>query len=197
MNPAVSVQSDAPDDPLFARDLLSHLKGFPSLGGMIAPEVSENQMCHVSLVPLTWCGLPQGLVGSQLLDATQIRRSSAGSGTEARHAQSATKVDENCPSGSISGPSPDAKCPSKVSPCQKSAVRLPTPAVEACLKSVANSKSCEMLARVVARDRGQPAGKEEGSETSDDNGPLPIAEVRTNSSLDNDTPPLAHAGRIT
>ena len=56
-----------------------------------------------SLAPLTFCGRPTGLVGSQFLDESQIRWSSAGSATEARHAQSLTKIGEHCPCRSISG----------------------------------------------------------------------------------------------
>ena len=54
---------------------------------MIAPK-------DVPVGPLTWRGLPTGLVGSQLLDESQNRWSSSGSGREARHAQSPTKFDE-------------------------------------------------------------------------------------------------------
>ena len=43
-----------------------------------------------------------------------------------------------------------------------------------CLKNVAVSKSLKELTREVVRVQGQPAGKEEDSETSDDNGPLPV-----------------------
>ena len=57
------------------------------------------------MAPLTWCGLPPALVGSQLPDATQMKWPSAGSGTEASHAQSHTMIDEDCPSCSISRPS--------------------------------------------------------------------------------------------
>ena len=63
---------------------------------------------------------------------------------------------------------PDSKRPSRENPYQKSAVRCPTPAVVAFLKSLIHSKSLEKLARVVARLRGQPASKEEDSETSDE-----------------------------
>ena len=113
-------------------------------------------MCYVSQVPRTWSGLPRGLVGSRLQDESQIRWSSGGS-----------------PSCSIFGPifqTPSAL--SRENPYQKSAVRCPTPAVVAFLKSLIYSKSLEKLARVVARLRGQPAGKEEDSETSDETAPL-------------------------
>ena len=70
---------------------------------------------------------------------------------------------------------PDAKRPSRVSPCQKTAVRCPTPAVAARLKSVTNSKSLQKQARVVSCARSRPAAvKEEDSETGDENGPSPV-----------------------
>ena len=80
---------------LIARDLrwLSHLKGPPLLGGRIAVEVLGIR-CVVS-------GTLPGLLGSQLLDESQTRWSSAGSGTEARHVQSLIKIDEHCPSYSF------------------------------------------------------------------------------------------------
>ena len=71
------------------------------------------------------------------------------------------KIDENCLSCSFLGPSsPDAKRQSRVSPCQKSAIRCPTPAVAPGPKSMTHSTSLGKLARVVARVQGQPAGKE-------------------------------------
>ena len=63
---------------------------------------------------------------------------------------------------------PDAKRPSRVSPCRKSAVRCLTPTVASCLKSVTNFKSREVLAREVARVQCQPAGKGEDKDTSDE-----------------------------
>ena len=115
-------------------------------------------MCHVSLVLLTWCGLLPGLVRSQLLDESQTRWSSAGSGTDARH----TKIDEHTPSCSISGPPPDVKRLSRVS-----LPRICSPMPDA---SCGDLSENELL-----RDfRGQPAGKEEDSESSDENEPLPV-----------------------
>ena len=97
--PAVSVPSHAPSDD--HSNCTGHAAAVSSQRSSVT--WFGHQMCHVSLVPLTWCGLPPGLVGSQILDESQIRWSSAGSGTEARHAQSPTKIVENCPSCSISG----------------------------------------------------------------------------------------------
>ena len=52
---------------------LSHLTGLPLLGESACTRGFGNQTCHVPMGPLTWCGLPPGLVGSQLLDKSQIR----------------------------------------------------------------------------------------------------------------------------
>ena len=120
----------------------------------------RNDCSSGSFAPLTFCGLPPGLAGSQLLDASQMRWSSAGSGTEARHAKSPTKIDENRVAR-FRAPPPDAKRPSRVIPCQKSAIRCFSPAVASCLKSVTNSKCLEQLAREVAGVQGRPAGKQE------------------------------------
>ena len=46
---------------------------------------------------------------------------------------------------------PDSKRPSRVSPCQKSAIRRPTAKVASCLKNCDDQKSLEELAREVAR----------------------------------------------
>ena len=51
---------------------------------------------------------------------------------------------------------------------------FPTPKVASCLKGVTTSKSLEELARRVAQVQGQLAGKEEDSETSDENELLPV-----------------------
>ena len=72
----------------------------------------------------------------------------------------------------LPAPPPDAKRTSRVSLCQKSVIRCPTPKVGSCLKNVTMSNSLEELARGVARVQGQPAGKEEDSEARDKNGPL-------------------------
>ena len=70
-------------------------------------------------------------------------------------------------------PPPDAKRPSRVSPCQRSAVRCPTPTLAFCW-TIVNAKSRVKLARAVARVQGQPAGREEDSDTSDENEALPV-----------------------
>ena len=64
---------------------------------------------------------------------------------------------------------PHATRPSRVSFCQ---IRCPTPESVSFLNNVAVSKSLVELARDVARVQGQPAGKEEDSETSGENGPM-------------------------
>ena len=94
--PSVSVKSD---------DLWSSTEDVAAVSSQCSSVIGRNdciggfrkEMCPVTLGPLTWCGLPPGLVGSQLLNTLQIQWSSAASGTEACHARSPTKVDENCP----------------------------------------------------------------------------------------------------
>ena len=67
---------------------------------------------------------------------------------------------------------PGAKQPWNVSPCQRFALRCPTPKLVSCLKDVSVSKNLEDLAREVVWLQGQPVGKKEDSETIDENGPL-------------------------
>ena len=64
-----------------------------------------NQMCNCSLAPLMWRGPPPGLVGWRLLDTSQMKWAAPRSGTEARHAQTPTKIVGNCPICPISRPS--------------------------------------------------------------------------------------------
>ena len=85
--PAVSVQSYAPSDDL--SNFTGHAAAVSSqrssaVGRHDCTRGCGNEMCHVSVVPLTWCGLPLGLVGSQLLDESHIRRPTAGSGSQSR-----------------------------------------------------------------------------------------------------------------
>ena len=56
-----------------------------------------------SFAPVTFCRPPQGLVGLQFLDESQMQWSSAGRATESCHARSPAKVYENCPNDSGSG----------------------------------------------------------------------------------------------
>ena len=100
--PAMTVLSDAP---------------FDDFGHQRIWDRCVSQLCGSTDVV---CELPLGLVGSQLLAAAQMKWPSAGSGTEASHAQSLMKIDEESPSCSISpAPLPDAKRPSRASRCQK------------------------------------------------------------------------------
>ena len=71
------------------------------------------------------------------------------------------------------GRPPDAKRPSRVSPCQKSVIRCPTPKVASFLKNVTMSESLEELAREVGEFKASPLAKKKDSETSDESGPLP------------------------
>ena len=170
--PAVSVQSHALSDDLssctgHAAAVLFRRNG--CIGGF------EKQMSHGSLAPLTWCGLPAGVVGSQFLDESQMQWSSAGSGTTLT-------------------PPPDAKRPSKVSPCQKSGIRCPTPKMASCLKSVTMSKvspgagtrSCSS-SREGRWQRGRQRNQRRKRATA-------CAEVSTGGFWTT-TPPPSHAGR--
>ena len=64
-------------------------------------------------------------------------------------------------------PRPDAKRPSRMSACRKSMTWCPTP-------RWCNGVQVWELARVLVRAQGQPAGTEEGSESSDESGSLPV-----------------------
>ena len=68
-----------------------------------------------------------------------------------------------------------------------------SPMPAACLKSVTNSTSLEKLARL-RRDRGQPAGKEGDSETSDENEPS-LVPKSARGGFWTTTPPPARFGR--
>ena len=75
-------------------------------------------------------------------------------------------------------PPPDAKRPSRVL-VRDLCSGASQPKLVSCLRSEAVSENLEELAREVARVPGQACGKEEDSETSDDNGPTTYAEVHT------------------
>ena len=66
---------------------------------------------------------------------------------------------------------------------------MPDASCGALSESFTNSKGLKKLAQVVAQLRGQLAGKEEDSDTSDVNEPLPVPGQRT--------PPPSHSGSIT
>ena len=128
---------------------LSRLHVLPECWRMFAAKAFWKQMCHVSSALVTWCGFPPGLGGSHGLDG----------------AHNAVLVSWPwC--ADLSRPPPAARRPSRGSPCQKSAIERPTVKVVSCLKTLTISKRLEELAREVARVPGQPAGKEEDSETS-------------------------------
>ena len=99
--PTVSVQSHvSPDVPSHcmghAAAVFSQRLSATGKNGCIS-----GLMSHGFCAPLTFCRLPRELVGSKLLDDSQMQWSPAESGTEARHAQSSTKIDQDCPSCSI------------------------------------------------------------------------------------------------
>ena len=137
--PAVSVQSNAPFADL---SCTGHAAAVSSQGSSTVEknDCTGGQMCHGSLAPLTWCGLPPGLDGSRLVDTSQMKWPSAGTGTEARHAQNPMKIVEHCPSCSISRPSSRRQAQNLVSDANGGVLF---------------------------------AGKEEDSDTSDENVPLP------------------------
>ena len=128
-------------------------------------------MCHVCLVPLTWCGLPPGLVGTLLLEKSQSRWWSAGRDTEARYAQSLMKIDEHCPSCSISNPSSRRQAP-----VESESV----PEICSLVPEADSGGFSEQFDKLQSRGAGtsgcassRPAGKED-SEASDENEPLPV-----------------------
>ena len=141
----------------------------------IVPAVSVH-----ACAPMTFCGLPPGLVESHFLDESQMQWSSADVDTEPCHARSPTEVNEKCPDYSTSG--------------QISMIWCPTPRVVSCLRNVMVSKSLEELARKEARAHRQPAGKEEDSGTSDESGPL-LVPTSARGGFWTTTPPFADADR--
>ena len=83
---------------------------------------SKKEKCGPGCMgPVTWCGLLPGLVGSQFQNEPQIRWSSLGSGTEARHAQSLVNINQNYPQLDF-GPILRTSTPVE-RPCLKAAVR--------------------------------------------------------------------------
>ena len=96
------------------------------------------------------------------------------------------------PGYSTSGPSSRRQAPVESVSLPEICDPVPDAKGESCLINVAASKSLQELAREVAR-KGQPAGREEDSETSDENGDMTWAEVRTGSFWTT-TPPFAHVG---
>ena len=126
------------------------------------------------------------LLGSQLLNESQIRWSSSGSGAETRHSQSLVKTDENCSSCLISVPSSRRQAHVESESLPEVCSPMPDASCGAMSeKSFTNSKVFEKLAQVVAQLRSQLAGKEEDSDTSDVNEPLPVPGQRT--------PPPSHS----
>ena len=151
----------------------SHLKGPSVTGRDDCAGGFGHPMDHDSSVPSTWCLLPPGLVGSQLLNESQIQWSSAGIGTENCHAQNLMKFDVNCPSCSISEPSSRRQVPSQ----SEFLPEICSPMPDASCGALAEKcdefhESRKVGTSGCAQDK--PAGREEDSETSDENGPLPL-----------------------
>ena len=148
--PALNVQSHVP------YDVLSNCKGHAAAVSSHWSSATGKNDCisglmpHGSHAPMTLCGLPLGLLESQLLDASQMQWSPAFAGAEVCHARTTTKVFEVCPNDSSSG----------TSSTRQATVEsdfLSTPMLvslsEKCWQC---QKSLEELARQVARVQGQP-----------------------------------------
>ena len=114
-------------------------------------KVCSNPMGHVSSVPSTWC------VGHFL--AWLNRSSWVNRRFDGRHLGVVQKPATHRVSGRSTktvqsarfrASLPDAKRPSRVSSCQKSAIRCPTPAAAPSPKRMTNSASLGKLVRVVA-----------------------------------------------
>ena len=123
-------------------------------------------MCHGSLAPLTWCGLPPGLVGSPLLDAAHIKWPSAGNVAEGRHAHSSTMIDETRPICSISRPSSKRQAPVEseslpgiCSPVPD--IYVPAVSVQSRISSDVLS-SCTGHAAAVSSQKSSVTGKNDG-----------------------------------
>ena len=162
--PAVSVQSHV------SRDVLSSCTRDAAAVSSLTSSVTGKNDCisglmsHGSCAPLTFFELPPGLFGSQFLDESQMQWSSSDTGTEVCHARSRTKVCEKYQITRLLAPPPDAKRPSRVSPCQRSVIRCPTPVAVSCLKNVVVSnwqaKLRKSKARPLAKRRtAKPATK--------------------------------------
>ena len=129
-------------------------------------------MSHGSCALVTCCRQPPELVGLQFLDESQMQWSSADvdpalSGTETHGDQT-----KKCQDYSTSGTS--SRRQATVESESLPVLQCPTHMLMSCLENVAVSKRLEELAREVARVQGQPSGKQEDSETSDENGPPPV-----------------------
>ena len=147
----------------------SNLNVLPFLSGMVASADFGKQMYHGYLASQTWCGVPPGLVGPQFLDESQMHWSSVGSGTEACHARSPTKVDEISPNCSVSGLSSGCQVPESLPE-----VCVPIPGAKSgVLCEAGESMSFEVMARKTARIQGQSAGRDEDGGSSGVSRPLP------------------------
>ena len=122
-----------------------------------------------------------------------MQRIPAGDGTEAGHARSPT-VNQKYPDCSSTGSSSRHQAPVESESLPEICDPVPDARCGILSEGCKLCPSVEELAREVARVQGQPAGEEEGSESSDENVPLPGAEVRT-SRVWTTTPAFAHAGR--
>ena len=173
--PAIIIQSHV------ASVILSDCDGHATAVSSQEPSVTgkndwvSGSMSDGSGTQVTSCRPPPGLVGSQCLNESQMQWSAADTGAEACHARSPTQVDDVCPQDSISSPSSRRQATFESGSLPEICAPVPTPKLASCLK-VSVSKSFVELAREVARLQGEPAGKEEDSETSDESGRLLVPE---------------------
>ena len=126
---------------LMARDMqrLSH----PSVTGK--NDCISCLSSQGSYAPMTFCGLPPGLVESQFLDESQMQWSSAD--TKPCHAQILMEINEQCPNYSNSDPFPDVKRPSKVT--SKSTVPWSRSQKKCFAQRVPHHHSVQLLAAVM------------------------------------------------
>ena len=154
--PAATVQSYAPSDDLsgcagHAAAVSSQRSSVP--GRDDSTEGCSNPMGHVSSVPSTWC---VGYFLAWLNRSSWVNRRFDGRHLgvvqkPATHRVSGRST-KTVQSARFRASLPDAKRPSRVSSCQKSAIRCPTPAAEPSPKRMTNSASLGKLVRVVARN---------------------------------------------
>ena len=149
-------------------------------------------MCHVPMGPLTWCALPPGLVGSQLVHESQIRWSSCGSGTESPHAQSLVKINEHFPNCLILGPSSRRQAPVESESFPEVCSPMPDASCGDLSEKLDKFKGSRE-AGASCCDFSRPALHRGGQRYQRCNRAITCAEVHTDSSWTT-TPPPSHSG---
>ena len=132
------------------------------------------QMSHGPLAPRTFCEPPAGLVGSHFLDGTQMQRIPSGDGTGAGHARSPTEVNEKCPDCLNTGPSARPQAPVESECLPEICDPVPDARCGILSKGCNGVQASRSWHAKLLELQGQPAGKEEGSESRDENVPLPV-----------------------